>query len=136
MRVLALVGALLLPVLLSCGTSHQSESSKLQDEPAQIVEFRIPANAGRTSWNSVATEVTVSIGQTLRIFNDDAAPHRLHTNGKPCPHAEVDMAPNGEGHYDCVISVAYSRAADGPLYDHNIGTAAKFYLRVLPARIP
>jgi hypothetical protein len=55
------------------------------DDP-NVVIFRIKAGTGKASWNTEATEVDVKVGQVLRIVNDDSVPHRLHTNGKPCPH--------------------------------------------------
>jgi hypothetical protein len=94
---------------------------------AEIVEFRIPAGTGRANWNSPETMVSVAMGDTLRIINDDSIVHTLHTNGRPCGHGS-DMAAGG-GYYDCVITRPFDAEIDGPLYDHY-NSAAKFWLVV------
>lgn len=93
---------------------------------ATVVTFRIPAGTGTKAWNTAATAVTVFVGQTLRIINDDSIKHRLHTGGAPCVHQNVDSAPNG-GTYDCVVTKPISVATLGA-YDHNIGTSGRLYV--------
>jgi hypothetical protein len=51
-----------------------------------VVEFHIKPGTGAKGYNTAATAVTVKVGQTLRLFNDDTVVHRLHTSGAPCPH--------------------------------------------------
>lgn len=77
-----------------------------------IKEFRIPAGTGNGAWNTAQTPIVARIGDTVRIFNDDTVTHRLHTNGRPCPHG-ADIRP-GESR-DCVIQSQFV----GDLYDHN-----------------
>jgi hypothetical protein len=95
-----------------------------------IVTFDILNGTGDNAWNSMATQVEVYVGQTLRIRNLDATvgakPKRLHTNGKPCPHFDVDIPLNGTA--DCVISTSYNAVTDGTLYNHNVAPSARFYL--------
>jgi plastocyanin len=95
-------------------------------DPAMI-EFHIAAGTGENAWNTPATTVEAQIGQTIRFYNDDTIVHRLHTPGVPCPHGP-DFQPGTT--FDCVISSPYTVAADGPLYDHNVGPSARFYLEV------
>jgi predicted CopG family antitoxin len=47
----------------------------------RMVEFHIPAGTGTNPWNTRDQTVNASVGDTLRIVNDDSIPHRLHTNG-------------------------------------------------------
>ena len=85
---------------------------------ARIVEFHIPAGTDSATWNTQDTLIELSIGDTLRIVNDDSVPHALHTDdGQPCEHG-TEMAPHG-GTVDCVIGEPYNALQDGPLYDHN-----------------
>ena len=51
-----------------------------------VVEFHIVKGTGNKPWNTKETAVEVKVGQTLRIINDDNAPHYLHTPGRPCSH--------------------------------------------------
>lgn len=99
---------------------------------AAVVEFHIKAGtaANATSWNTRAETITVKIGDTLRLINDDAVIHALHTDeGVPCEHG-TDMAPHG-GTYNCVIAEAYDANIDGPLIDHYFHSA-KFWLVAAP----
>ena len=100
---------------------------------ADRVVFRIPANTGTSPWNSSAAPVLVFVGQTLRICNNDARGHRLHTNGNPCAHQPNTMASGA--FYDCAINNTNGANATtgivGGTYDHDIGTNAAFYIRVL-----
>jgi len=93
---------------------------------AATVEFHIKAGTGQNSWNDAASMLTVAVGDTVHIVNDDSIVHTLHTdNNTPCPHG-TDMDAGG-GSYDCVISYAFDPAADGPLHDHYY-PEAKFWL--------
>lgn len=100
---------------------------------ADRVVFRIPANTGTSPWNSSAAPVLTFVGQTLRICNNDSRGHRLHTNGNPCPHQPNTMASGA--FYDCAITntngVNATTGIVGGTYDHDIGTNAAFYIRVL-----
>lgn len=100
---------------------------------ADRVVFRIPAGTGTSPWNSSTSPVLAFVGQTVRICNNDSRGHRLHTGGNPCPHQGNTMM-NGQ-FYDCSInSTAGANATTGIVggtYDHDIGTNAAFYVRVL-----
>ena len=71
--------------------------------------------------------VFASVGQVVRIFNDDSVPHRLHTNGIPCLHGS-DIAPGSS--WDCETDTAYDPDVDGAIYDHNYGPGSVFWLKV------
>lgn len=92
-------------------------------EISLTVNFEIAAGNGGNSWNSAATMVETFVGQTLKIKNSDSVVHQMHTNGRPCGHGNT-IAPGATG--DCVISQTYTRAANGNLYDHNLG--GDFYM--------
>src|SRR5689334_18993767 len=47
--------------------------------PGAQIEFHISAGTGAGPWNTADHSVVGIVGQTLRIFNDDAVAHRLHT---------------------------------------------------------
>lgn len=97
-----------------------------QDEfDAEIVEFHIAPGTGKNPWNTPDTMVRVKVGQTLRIINEDNMVHMLHTNGKPCPHQPKDSK-TGD-YYDCFIKTPVTPEKD-ILYDHNVGSKARFYL--------
>jgi len=94
---------------------------------ADIVEFRIANGTGTDGvWNTEETMVEVKIGDTLRVFNDDAATHILHTNGAPCGHGSEFKT--GES-WDCEIASVYDPAKNGPLYDHRGGANAEFWIK-------
>lgn len=97
--------------------------------PSDVVEFHIPAGTGEGPWNSFDNPIVVKVGQTLRFVNDDSAPHRIHTDGTPCPHGSKTFA-TGET-YDCVISSAHN-SGDEDLYDHNYGPDAQIYIQANP----
>ncbi len=97
---------------------------------AAVVEFHIRAGTAPGSWNTRAELVTVRIGDSLRLINDDSVIHALHTSdGIPCDHGS-DMAPHG-GSYDCVIAEPYDSLTDGALIDHYFHDA-RFWLVVAP----
>ncbi len=97
------------------------------------IVFRIPNGAGTSPWNSSTAPVLAFVGQVVRICNNDSRGHRLHTGGNPCSHQNNTMA-NGQ-FYDCTISSTAGANATtgivGGTYDHDIGTNAAFYVRVL-----
>ena len=99
-----------------------------QPQPGQVVEFRIPPGTGNGPWNSQANPVIAQVGDTLRIANDDFVPHRPHTNGEPFVHASTDIPPAQSA--DFVLTAAFDPVADGPLYDHDFGPGAPFWLDV------
>ncbi len=100
---------------------------------ASRVVFRIPANTGTSPWNSSAAPVLTFVGQTLRICNNDARGHQLHTNGNPCPHQPNTMATGA--FYDCAI--ANRNNLDGATgtfngwFDTAAGANARFFFRPL-----
>jgi hypothetical protein len=95
----------------------------------QVVVFHIPVGGNTTSWNTAATPVVAKVGDTLRLVNDDVAPHRLHTGGTPFGHPNADIPPGQSADY--VLNDEF-----GPpdfLYSHNYGTSIRFFIQVLPA---
>ena len=120
--------------LFACGSEAIRERDatphfSFTGEPS-LIEFHIVAGTARSAWNTKETAVTVKIGDTLRIINDDTSVHRLHTNGIPCPHAAANMEAGG-GFYDCVIAKAIDPETDGALYDHNHGPNAAFWVKTV-----
>jgi predicted CopG family antitoxin len=97
---------------------------------ANVVEFHIPAGTGGNAWNTLDHAVQAKVGDTLRLVNDDSVPHRLHTDGSPFAHAEDSVAPGGSANY--LLQSAFD-SADHPLYDHNFGQTARFWIRVTTA---
>src|SRR5690606_13563508 len=51
--------------------------------PSGTIVFRIKAGTGIQPWNLQEDMIRTTVGSVLRVFNDDAVPHRLHTNGMP-----------------------------------------------------
>ena len=93
------------------------------------VEFHLSRN-GRSIWNDGSSMVVATVGDTLRIVNDDTRPHRLHTTGRPFPHPASDIFPGQTA--DFVLQTTYNPDAEGPLPDHQEGTQAVFWIRVNP----
>jgi len=96
------------------------------------VDFVIPDGTGTNPWNTAGTAVMVHVGDTLNIHNMDSSsghPHELHADGKPCNHGSGTI-PVG-GMYTCKVAAGYNPNVD-PLYDHTVGTSAKFNLVVEP----
>jgi hypothetical protein len=86
---------------------------------AKDVYFEIPAGTAEnlTDWNDKANPVVAEVGDVLIITNLDSAPHRLHTDGRPCAHGEV-MPANG-GTWSCVLEKAYNALEEEePTRDH------------------
>jgi hypothetical protein len=73
--------------------------------------------------------VTARVGDILRLVNDDDVPHRLHTANDPLPHPTSDLAPGQS--IDEVLLTPFEPGTT-PLFDHGFGSAATFWLRVLP----
>jgi hypothetical protein len=110
------------------GTDHNHSAGT---EVPVMESFAILPATGSGAWNAMTSPMVVYVGQTLRITNNDTVNHQLHTGGKPCPHQSNAAAPGG--FYDCVISAETTGTAtmkDYSLYDHALGTASKFYVRV------
>jgi SeqA protein N-terminal domain len=97
------------------------------DQPGLVI-FHIPAGTGTQPWNTAATAVQAKVGDTLRIVNDDSAPHRPHTEGPPFPHPSTDIPPGG-GSADFLLQQEFQ----GALYDHDSGQDAKFWITVQQA---
>lgn len=121
----------------SVASSPRTTSELITDacgiSTADRVVFRIPNGTGTSPWNSSTAPVLAFVGQTVRICNNDARGHRLHTGGNPCAHQGNTM--NNGQFYDCAInSTAGANPTTGIVggtYDHDIGTNAAFYVRVL-----
>jgi len=97
-----------------------------------IVTFHIPAGTGGNAWNTQANPVVATVGDTLRIVNDDAAAHRLHTTGVPFPHPAEDIAPGTSQDY--MLQAPFNdQGVNQPLYDHDFGLNAQFWIQVRPA---
>jgi predicted CopG family antitoxin len=99
------------------------------DHGPTVVPFHIAAGTDAHAWNSPDDPVTASVGDTLRIFNDDSVPHRLHTDGVPFTHPASDIQPGTSADY--VLTAPFSSAAGHILYDHDHGVEAAFWLTVL-----
>jgi hypothetical protein len=97
----------------------------------KVVEFRIKEGTGSGPWNTRDTMVTVRVGDTLKIVNDDTTVHRLHTGGAPCPHQPGNGLQRGQ-EYTCEIRSPLEVGPGAPAtYDHNQGTSASFFLRAV-----
>ena len=94
----------------------------------RVVEFHVPAGTGANAWNTREQMLTASGGDTLRILNDDNVPHRLHTSGIPFPHPAADVVPGGSQDY--MLQAPFDPGANQPLYDHDFGTTAAFWIKV------
>lgn len=95
--------------------------------PGTVV-FRIPSGTGSRPWNTKETAVSATVGDTLRIVNDDAVSHRPHTEGRPFPHASTDILPSQSS--DFLLQTPFDPDVDGPVTDHDQGPQAQFWLRV------
>ena len=99
--------------------------------PASVVEFRIPAGTGNQSWNTREQAVIATVGDSLRIVNDDAVPHRLHTAGAPFPHPVNDIMPGQSA--DFLLATPFDPSVNGALSDHLFDPSAQFFIVVRPA---
>ena len=70
------------------------------------------------------------VSNTLRIFNDDSVPHRLHTAGIPFPHPNADIAPGQSAAF--VLQAPFDATVSEPLHDHAGGPTAQFWILVRP----
>lgn len=93
-----------------------------------IVEFHIPRGIGPAAWNTREHPVVATVGDTLRIFNDDSVPRRLHTTGSPFPHPADDILPGQAG--DFLLLTPFDPARNQFLHDHVHGPTAQFWIRV------
>jgi hypothetical protein len=98
--------------------------------PATVI-FHIHAGTGNGPWNDGSSRVIAKVGDTLRIINDDSISHRLHTNGQPFPHPANDIPAGGSA--DFLLQTPYDPTLTGPLYDHDQGPHALFFIEVTPA---
>jgi hypothetical protein len=92
------------------------------------VEFHIAAGTAGQPWNTKDTAVVATVGDTLRIFNDDSVPHRLHTDGKPFPHPANSINPGQSA--DFLLGSPFALNTSPGLYDHNFTNTARFWLLV------
>ena len=95
-----------------------------------IIVFHIPAGTGTQSWNKRESAIVATVGNTLRIVNDDSVPHRPHTSGIPFPHPSADILPGQAA--DFLLQSPFDSGASQPLNDHNAGPEAQFWINVLP----
>ena len=93
--------------------------------------FTFPAGTGLGPWNTRDHAVMGVVGQTLRIYNDDNANHRLHTDGVPFQHPAADTAPGTFS--DFVLHDVFDLDTNPGLYDHDVGQTARFWISVRPA---
>jgi hypothetical protein len=118
------------PASLPAPTPAPAPAPNTPPQDPNVVVFRIKAGTGNQPWNTADTMVTVKVGQTLRIVNDDTVTHRLHTGGAPCPHG-TNFGPGAS--YDCVATRALDPAATpGRTYDHIVGDTALFFVKAVP----
>lgn len=103
----------------------------IEPQEPGVVEFRIRAGTGDQPWNTRETMIVATVGDTLRVFNDDSVAHRLHTSGSPFPHPALDIQPGQSA--DFLLSVPHDPDVQGSLYDHARGMGARFWISVLPA---
>ncbi len=103
---------------------HAAMRGSAETAPA-VVEFHILKGTAGGVWNTKETIVKVKIGDTLRLVNDDTVDHRMHTNGAPCDHGDT-FKPGTT--YDCKIGKAFDATKSGPLYDHEYGSKAEFWV--------
>lgn len=112
-------------------TATNTQTATSPNQFSDVVEFRIKAGTGSGPWNTRETMVTVKVGQTLRIVNDDSTVHRLHTGGAPCPHQPGSGLKNGE-EYLCKIERTLDVGNGRPAtYDHISGQNASFFLKAV-----
>jgi hypothetical protein len=120
---------------VSIGESASSIIRRELQEPRpgtgpRTVEFHIPAGTGAGPWNTQANPVVATVGDTLRIFNDDTVPHRPHTDNGPFPHPATDIPPGVSA--DFLLTKAFGGPGGASLYDHDFGAAARFWIVVHP----
>jgi hypothetical protein len=94
-----------------------------------VVEFHIPAGTAGRAWNSREVPMLATVGDTLRIVNDDSVPHRPHTDGVPFSHPTNDILPGQSA--DFVLAAPFGLGT--PLHDHDFGASAEFFIQVRAA---
>lgn len=99
-------------------------------DPTGVIVFHIPAGTGSQSWNTRDNSLAATVGDTLRIVNDDSIPHRPHTSGIPFQHPATDILPGQSA--DFVLESAFDATTSQPLYDHAAGPNAQFWINVRP----
>jgi plastocyanin len=125
-----LVGSFLsLSLFAGCGQMSTSRVSSQTTQQNMTTEFHIAAGTGSGAWNTKDTMLTLYVGDTLKVINDDSVRHTMHTNGAPCPHGSA-MAPNG-GSYICSLTKTFDPSENGPLYAHESGPSAPFWIQVM-----
>lgn len=97
-----------------------------------LVTFHIAAGTGTGAWNTQENSVFAAVGDTLHLVNDDAVPHRLHTDGVPFIHPANDLMPGESA--DFVLATPFHFGMNGTLYDHDSGPNAKFWITVRAAQ--
>jgi predicted CopG family antitoxin len=110
----------------------ESSPDHEHDGGPRTVEFHIPAGTGTNAWNTREQAVVATVGDRLRIVNDDSVPHRLHTNGAPFPHPADSIAPGQS--QDFGLQTPFDPGVNSPLHDHNSGTTAAFWIIVRSAQ--
>ena len=96
-----------------------------------MVEFRIPAGTGAGPWNTFDERVRVSVGQILRIHNDDSVAHTVHSNGAPFEHGR-SIPPGEFADHPIVRTLIPDPVAPGN-YEHAAGVAAPFWVEATTA---
>jgi len=107
-------------------TTTASTTGRPAGPLAAVVEFRIPPGTGSGPWNRFEAPVVVSVGQTLRIHNDDSIAHTVHSNGAPFRHGR-SIPPGGFADHPIVEPVTPTQGAPTN-YDHDAGTGAAFWV--------
>jgi len=95
------------------------------------VTFHILAGTGSAPWNTRETAVVGHVGDTLHVVNDDTQAHQLHTPGTPFPHPSAAIPPGQSADYVLRTELP-AGGAFPPVYDHEHGNQAGFWITVLP----
>lgn len=98
--------------------------------PSGIVEFRIPSGTQGGPWNTFDAPVRVTVGQTLRVYNDDVVAHTIHSTGAPFEHGPT-IQPGQFADHPIVKPLTPDRAAPAN-YEHDAGTGAPFWVVATP----
>ena len=77
--------------------------------------------------------VAAKVGDALRIVNDDNVAHRLHADALAvCRIQHLTWPPEQHRITRCRLRILI-RSELEPLYDHDYGTAAAFWIKVTAA---
>ncbi len=99
--------------------------------PSGLVEFRIRLGTQAGPWNTFEAPLRVTVGQTLRIHNDDVVAHTVHSGGVPFAHGPT-IQPGG--YADHMIVAAHTPDRSAPLnYEHDVGVGAPFWVEARAA---